>query len=142
MLDKDSRWSHLNGLSTLVTTLLQMSFAGYPFILPDMIGGNGYGIGDGLDESTRPDKELYIRWLQANVFMPAMQFSFTPWGYGDPEVTAHALEMSQLHAAYADDIVALAKDVFFTGEPINRPIWWLDPDDDIALTIDDGKTLS
>ena len=30
-----------------------------------MIGGNGYK-GD-------PSRELYIRWLQVNVFMPSMQ---------------------------------------------------------------------
>ena len=38
---------------------------GYSFVLPDMIGGNGYK-GD-------PSRELYIRWLQVNVFMPSMQ---------------------------------------------------------------------
>ena len=36
-----STWGYGNGLKTMVTTLLQMSFAGYPFVLPDMIGGNG-----------------------------------------------------------------------------------------------------
>ena len=45
------------------------SSLGYPFVLPDMIGGNGYG-DDPLDESTIPSREMYIRWLQANVFMP------------------------------------------------------------------------
>lgn len=45
-----------------------------------MIGGNGYG--------TAPDRELFIRWMQVNVFMPSMQFSYTPWDYIDniPEV--------------------------------------------------------
>ena len=32
-----------------------------------------------------PPKELFVRWMQANVFMPAMQFSFVPWQY-DQEV--------------------------------------------------------
>ena len=69
MLDKDSHWGFDNGLKTLITTLLQMSMVGYPFVLPDMIGGNGYG-DDPLDESNIPSRELYVRWLQANVFMP------------------------------------------------------------------------
>ena len=62
MLDKDSHWGYDNGIKTLVTTLLQMTISGnnlrnslcccllklklhlgYPFVLPDMIGGNGYG---------------------------------------------------------------------------------------------------
>lgn len=55
-----------------------MSLAGYPFILPDMIGGNAYG--------EAPSKELFIRWAQANALLPAMQFSLLPWDY-DQEVT-------------------------------------------------------
>lgn len=51
---------------------------GYPFVLPDMIGGNVYN-GDILT------KELYIRWLQATVFMPSLQFSKSPWEF-DREV--------------------------------------------------------
>lgn len=77
MIDKDSLWTYENGLPTLITTLLQMNMNGYPFVLPDMIGGNGYG--------GKPDKELFIRWMQANVFMPNMQYSFVPWDF-DNEV--------------------------------------------------------
>ena len=47
--------------------------SGYSFVLPDMIGGNGY--------KGEPSRELYIRWLQVNVFMPAMQISYVPWMY-------------------------------------------------------------
>ncbi len=36
---------------------------GYPFVLPDMIGGNGYS-DDPLHESEAPEVELYIRWFQ------------------------------------------------------------------------------
>lgn len=51
-----------------------MNMVGYPFVLPDMIGGNGYN-------NIRPDEEIFIRWLQANVFMPSLQFSYVPWDY-------------------------------------------------------------
>jgi hypothetical protein len=77
MTDKDTYWTFENGLPTLVTTLLQMNMNGYPLVLPDMIGGNGY--------NEPPSKELFIRWLQANVFMPSMQFSYVPWDF-DNEV--------------------------------------------------------
>lgn len=77
MLDKESVWSYQNGLKTLLTSLLLFNLQGYPFVLPDMVGGNGYII--------LPPKELFIRWLQANVFMPAIQFSYVPWDY-DQEV--------------------------------------------------------
>ena len=109
---------------------------GYPFVLPDMIGGNGYGE-DPLDESNIPSRELYIRWLQANVFMPGMQFSFVPW-ICDQEVVEHAKAMIALRGSYADKIVDLAKESVETGEPINRPIWWVDPYDETAFRIGDG----
>ena len=47
--------------------------AGYPFVLPDMVGGNGY--------NGRPERELFLRWLQLSVFLPAIQFSYPPWLY-------------------------------------------------------------
>lgn len=25
------------------------------------------------------------------------------------------------------------------GTPVNPPIWWIDPEDEVALAIDDGK---
>lgn len=79
MLDKDSKWTFDNGLPTLLTTLLQMNLNGYTFVLPDMVGGNAYN----TDVVT---KELFIRWLQATTFMPAIQFSAAPWDF-DNEVT-------------------------------------------------------
>ena len=42
MMDKHSVWGYHNGLKTMIPTALLMSMLGYPFILPDMIGGNGY----------------------------------------------------------------------------------------------------
>merc|ERR1719215_2568904 len=40
MLDKYSRWDYLNGLKSLIPTMLQFGLVGYPFVLPDMVGGN------------------------------------------------------------------------------------------------------
>lgn len=82
MIDKDSRWAWNNGLPTLITTLLQMNLNGYVHVLPDMIGGNGYLDGS-LNGTVLPSKELFIRWLQANVFMPSLQYSFVPWDFDD-----------------------------------------------------------
>lgn len=76
MHDKSTSYSWNNGLPTLITSLFLMNLNGYVFVLPDMIGGNG----------NLPPKDLFIRWLQANVFMPSLQFSFAPWEY-DNEVS-------------------------------------------------------
>ncbi|XP_047004095.1 myogenesis-regulating glycosidase-like [Schistocerca americana] len=127
MLDKDSRWGFDNGLASLVTTLLQMNMVGYPFVLPDMVGGNGYG-------SEAPTKELFIRWLQATVFMPAIQFSYVPWDFDD-ETVELSRQLVALHAQYAPRIVELMRKAAEDGSPVNPPIWWVDPTDDTALGI-------
>ncbi|XP_061719795.1 myogenesis-regulating glycosidase-like [Cydia pomonella] len=124
MVDKDTLWDFNNGLATLVTTLLSMNLNGYTLVLPDMIGGNGY--------NEKPSKELFIRWLQANVFMPTLQYSFVPWDHDD-ETVEICRKYTQLHADYADDIVAAMEASVRDGTPVNAPIWWLDPTDEIAL---------
>lgn len=43
-----------------------------------MIGGNGY--------TEKPTAELISRWIQANTFMPAMQFSYLPWEFTSENV--------------------------------------------------------
>lgn len=50
MLDKDSTRGYDNGLKTLIPTALIFGLLGYPFVLPDMIGGNAY-----RNDTTPPD---------------------------------------------------------------------------------------
>lgn len=47
--------------------------------------------------------------------------------------------MTALHESIAPTIIALAEEAAETGAPINRPIWWIDPTDQIALGIDSGE---
>lgn len=53
------------------------------------------------------------------------------------------IEISQkytkLHAELTPKIVALMKRAVETGEPINPPIWWVDPLNAQAHKIYDGK---
>ena len=93
--EKYSNWGYENGLKTLIPHVLTFSIIGYPFVLPDMIGGNAYSLHKS-STSEFPDRELYIRWLQACTFLPSMQFSIPPWHYDD-EVTTIAKEMYALH---------------------------------------------
>ncbi|XP_069120474.1 myogenesis-regulating glycosidase-like isoform X2 [Argopecten irradians] len=127
VLDLTSSWDRNNGLEKLIPVAMTFGILGYPFVLPDMIGGNGYiGV---------PERELYIRWLQANTFLPAMQFSIGPWLF-DQEVVNISRDYINLHAKYADVIVSLAREATTTGAPIIRPLWWVAPDDPDAQTID------
>nr|QOL02380.1 putative family 31 glucosidase KIAA1161 protein [Glyphodes pyloalis] len=132
MVDKDTYWGFNNGLATLVTTLLAMNLNGYTLVLPDMIGGNGY--------NDKPEKELFIRWLQANVFMPSLQYSFVPWDHDD-ETVEISRKYTTLHAEYADTIVAAMEASVRDGTPVNPPIWWLDPTDEDALAVWDEFLL-
>lgn len=133
MIDKDSEWTWNNGLPTLVTTLLQLNMVGYPFVLPDMIGGNGYG-------NRPPNKEMFIRWLQANIFMPSLQFSFVPWDY-DNETIAIALNCTKLHAEYTNVIMNRFELAVKNGDPVNPPLWWIDPEDRVAQQINDRNYI-
>lgn len=133
MLDKNSDWSFNDGLASLIPTALTMGLAGYSFIMPDMIGGNAYG-------NSKPDRELFIRWLQANVFMPNMQFSIPPWDYDEATVNI-SKKLVDLHVEYAPKIIALAKHFAQSGEPIMRPLWWADPDDAGTFNVGDQFLL-
>ncbi|CAG0912840.1 unnamed protein product [Notodromas monacha] len=74
MLDKLSVWGDANGLATLIPSLLHSNFIGYPFVLPDMIGGNGYSeeflLGDSILvapvlEEGETSRDIYLprgRW--------------------------------------------------------------------------------
>ncbi|XP_061408934.1 myogenesis-regulating glycosidase-like [Lethenteron reissneri] len=140
MMDKDSNWGYSKGLLTLVPTALTFSVLGYPFILPDMIGGNAYEGGfHGTD--FRPEEELYIRWLEVTAFMPVMQFSISPWQYAGNsthDVVGISRHYAALHETIVSDhIVHFAHEAVRTGSPVIRPIWWLEPRGHEALTSDD-----
>ena len=131
MLDKLSDWTYNDGLKTLIPTALTMSIGGYPFVLPDMIGGNAYG--------NFPSKELYLRWLEINALMPTLQFSITPWDYKNAteEVLNVTKAMLKLHEQYSPLIIELAQNSVKTGEPIMRPLWWVSPNDANTYAVDD-----
>ena len=128
MMDKLSNWGHDNALKSVIPCALTFGILGYPFVLPDMIGGNAY--------SDKPDPELYIRWLQLNTFLPSMQFSIPPWLYNDTVVEI-AQKYTKLHEQYSDIIIGLARESVHTGSPIIRPLWWLEPFNEDALICDD-----
>ena len=126
--DKTSAWGRDNGLRSVIPGLLTLSLTGYPFVLPDMVGGNAYG--------EQPDAELMVRWAQLNAMLPAMQFSLAPWDYGD-ECASLCRAAAELHAEFAPLWQRLAGEAARTGQPIIRPVFWLAPHDERALACDD-----
>ncbi|GAU90242.1 hypothetical protein RvY_02689-2 [Ramazzottius varieornatus] len=142
MLDKDSVEGYDNGLRTMIPSALTFGILGYPFVLPDMIGGNAYrnvsegDFASGLLESQFPSEKLFLRWLAATVFMPSIQFSIPPWIYSGT-ATSDALKLMNLRAKHVDLFVQLAIDSTRTGYPIVRPMWWIDGDWEAGWNIDD-----
>jgi myogenesis-regulating glycosidase len=126
--DKTTAWGPDNGLQSVIPGLLSLSLTGYPFVLPDMIGGNAY--------AERPEAELMIRWAQVNALLPAMQFSLAPWDYGE-DCAALCRAAAELHAEFAPLLLRLADEATRTGLPIIRPVWWLAPQAAEALRCDD-----
>jgi alpha-glucosidase (family GH31 glycosyl hydrolase) len=125
--DKSSTWGFDNGLASCITQAIMLNLVGYPYSFPDMIGGNMYDHGP-LEASA----ELIIRWTQAVAPMPLIQFSLSPWEYGD-ECASLCARYARLHEELAPLRMALAK----AHTPIVRPLWWIAPHDVDALTIDD-----
>ena len=78
---------------------------GFPFCLPDMIGGNAYF-------GQRPDQELMVRWAQVNALMPAMQVG--------PPATA------LLACPFGGSLAAHAGTVLYPSPPRSRCFQHLD----------------
>lgn len=51
-----------------------------------------------------------------------------------------AKKFTTLHYQYSDKILELARKKVSDGTPVNLPLWWLDPTDEEALTIDSGES--
>jgi alpha-glucosidase (family GH31 glycosyl hydrolase) len=130
--DKNSTWDLSAGLHSVVTQMLAMGMIGYPYVLPDMIGGNEYLI--------RPSSELLIRWTQLTAFLPMMQFSILPWRTEDP-FTPETLEITRefawIHQDLVDEIWDLVLETQQTGMPIVRPLFFEYPEDQKTYPIND-----
>ncbi|CAK8688185.1 myogenesis-regulating glycosidase-like [Clavelina lepadiformis] len=137
MMDKDSNWSEAKGLKSLIPTALTFTLLGYPYVLPDMIGGNAYEAG--FHGTPLPERELFIRWLEITAFLPSMQFSYTPWQYDDVTIKL-SRDYVTLHETVVFEELKKASEEYVAGKsgigPI-RPIWWVTYDDVKAFTVDD-----
>jgi alpha-glucosidase (family GH31 glycosyl hydrolase) len=83
-----------------------------------------------------PTGELMIRWTQLNALMPVMQFSITPWQFGE-ECANICRRYTELHREFTGLFEELSIQTTKTGEPIIKPVFWLAPHDSRALTCDD-----
>jgi len=59
-----STWGYDNGLRSIIPSTLAMSLAGYPFVFPDMIGGNAY--------FTFPRNRI-LSWILQRIVVPLLE---------------------------------------------------------------------
>ena len=83
-----------------------------------------------------PTAELMIRWTQLNALMPVMQFSITPWQFGE-ECARICRNYTNLHLEFTPLFEKLARQAARSGEPIVRPVFFLAPNDPDALACGD-----
>ena len=107
-------------LKNTLNAVLSVGLAGYPFVIPDMIGGRGLAACASQDDNTC--LELYLRWAQLNTFLPVMHFSTAPWHYKNASITQHIKLLTQIHASL--NFSNFASESLNTGYPIIRPLWW------------------
>lgn len=125
------------GLQSILPTALVYGVIGYPFIIAGAVGGDYYVSGNdstilsyhSLDQPQLPDQELYVRWYQLSIFLPAMRFSHLPEEYKSDFITDIAKELSTLRETI---IIPILKkyliEAMIDGKPLIRPLWMLDSD--------------
>jgi hypothetical protein len=129
LMDKQSTWGPANGLGAVVPEALLAAVRGWPYQMPDMVGGNEY-------DDDRISAELLVRWAQASAPMPFLQFSRGPWHFGD-EAVRLARAASALHLRLAPYTRRLADASRATGEPVLAPLWYHAPADTATFGIVD-----
>ncbi|XP_045122337.1 uncharacterized protein LOC123510913 isoform X2 [Portunus trituberculatus] len=118
-------------LETLVPRALTMTMLGYPFIDVGLIGG-----------PPRGDSELYIRWIEAATFLPAMQISVLPDTYGE-EVLEIAKQYQDLRKTLVlPRLLEKVPAALQNGTPLITPLVLFAPQDTEALKVDDQWMLS
>ncbi len=132
--DKESSWGLDNGLASVLTQALAMGLIGYPFVLPDMVGGNEYEF--------QADEELFIRWMELNTWLPMVQFSLLPWRESfDASVSELTLAYMEFRKSLNEYLLELADEAGATQLPIARPLFFEFPEDPSCYAVGDQFML-
>ncbi len=135
--DQEADWSESDGLPTVVPAMLNLGFAGVPYVTHDIGGFSG-------GPST---KELYMRWTELGAFTPVMRThegnrrqENHNWNT-DEETIAHFRRFARIHQALLPEWQALADEAEATSAPMVRALVLHYPDDPQARTISDQFML-
>ncbi|XP_013773478.1 uncharacterized family 31 glucosidase KIAA1161-like [Limulus polyphemus] len=120
---RTSTWDSSKGIASVIPTVLTLELLGYAIVNPGAVGGDILRTAN----NTRPERELYIRWIQLSAFMPILQFSFLPGDY-DLEVIKVAKVMYKIREQKVLPLLKRCiKEYVEIGTPLLRPLWWMEP---------------
>lgn len=105
------------GLESLLPGIMTQGLVGYYYGCPDMIGG---GESKDFVDKSNLDKELIIRWCQASILMPMIQFSYDVWNHEEERVAECCKKAMALRESLLPYIEKLAVDASKTNQPIVR----------------------
>ncbi|KAA8922814.1 MAG: glycoside hydrolase family 31 protein [Thermoplasma sp.] len=126
--DTETSWKELK---QNILTILHMSLSGITLTGCDIGGFTG-----------SPTPELFIRWLQASLFFPLYRVHSDkkskrrePWAFGDHE--KEVIDVIRLRHSFVPHIYSEAVSSSESGVPILRPLFWVEPDNPVMMTVDD-----
>jgi alpha-glucosidase (family GH31 glycosyl hydrolase) len=130
--------SHWEVLASLLDVNLKAGHVGMAYFSHDLGGFKGPCPGERLP---LVDPELYVRWMQLGALSPIMRVhsdhgTREPWKYGE-QVLEIVRAAYQLHVRLVPYFYYLARDAHDTGRPLQRPLYFLFPEDAAAYEADD-----
>ena len=117
--DKMHSWDH-DGLNCIIPGTIAQGLLGYYYGCPDMVGGGNYGAF--IENGFTFDEELFIRWMQASILCPMIQFSIAPWRVLSAEKFEIIKDLLKLRQRYVPYILELAHRASLNNEPIIRTL--------------------
>ncbi len=117
LADKSHMWNSVLGLRSLVPQALACGIIGLPFVCPDMVGGGQILSAKSVDAY---DKELVLRWAEASVLMPVVQFSIPFWQSEDKSFVEELKAIFATRKEFSEVLKQLYIHAATTGEPIIR----------------------
>ncbi|CAH1796955.1 unnamed protein product [Owenia fusiformis] len=130
-----SSWNRTNGIKGVIPAILAHSAIGKTFVIPPSVGG--------FTDNSCSDSELFIRWFQLSIFLPVLHLSVPPW---------YCIHNNKLVLEIASELLLIRKNIVIPkllqtikyiesnltdGSELINPIWWIAPNDDVALTVSD-----
>lgn len=116
--DKLHVWD-ARGLKAVIPGMIVQGLLGYYYGCPDMIGGGDYA---SLSDDAGLDEELYIRWLEASLLCPMIQFSLAPWRILSPGNFEIVRKLIALRRRYTPHILAAVENAARNHEPVLRSL--------------------